>query len=70
LHAADLGQVDLEGFRQQVRGTSAQGLRKAMQANPHMRVYGRERPTTDLGTPHAAAGDYTINPPRACARTG
>lgn len=34
-------------------------LRKAMQANPHMRVYVASG-YFDLGTPHAA-GDYTIN---------
>jgi carboxypeptidase C (cathepsin A) len=34
-------------------------LRKAMQANPHMRVYVASG-YYDLGTPHAA-GDYTIN---------
>ena len=34
-------------------------LRKAMQANPHMRVYVASG-YYDLGTPHAA-GDYTLN---------
>ena len=34
-------------------------LRKAMQANPHMRVYVASG-YFDLGTPHAA-GDYTVN---------
>jgi carboxypeptidase C (cathepsin A) len=37
----------------------ASSLRKAMQANPHMRVYVASG-YYDLGTPHAA-GDYTMN---------
>ena len=54
---ADLGQVEWKDFANKYVNVG-DSLRRAMHANPHMRVYVASG-YYDLGTPHAA-GDYTI----------
>ena len=57
LHAPIWDKWSWKGFENRYVNVGA-SLRKAMQANPHMRVYVASG-YYDLGTPHAA-GDYTI----------
>jgi carboxypeptidase C (cathepsin A) len=58
IHAPIWDKWSWKGFENKYVNVGA-SLRKAMQANPHMRVYVASG-YYDLGTPHAA-GDYTIN---------
>ena len=58
IHAPIWDKWSWKGFENKYVNVGA-SLRKAMQANPHMRVYVASG-YFDLGTPHAA-GDYTIN---------
>ena len=58
LHAPIWDKWSWKGFENKYVNVGA-SLRKAMQANPHLRVYVASG-YYDLGTPHAA-GDYTIN---------
>ena len=58
VHAPVWDKWSWKGFENKYVNVGA-SLRKAMQANPHMRVYVASG-YYDLGTPHAA-GDYTIN---------
>ncbi len=58
IHAPIWDKWSWKGFENKYVNIGA-SLRKAMQANPHMRVYVASG-YYDLGTPHAA-GDYTIN---------
>jgi len=58
VHAPIWDKWSWKGFENRYVNVGA-SLRKAMQANPHMRVYVASG-YYDLGTPHAA-GDYTVN---------
>ena len=58
VHAPIWDKWSWKGFENRYLNVGA-SLRKAMQANPHMRVYVASG-YYDLGTPHAA-GDYTLN---------
>ena len=58
IHAPIWDKWSWKGFENKYVNVGA-NLRKAMQANPHLRVYVASG-YYDLGTPHAA-GDYTIN---------
>ena len=58
VHAPVWDKWSWKGFENKYVNVGA-SLRKAMQANPHLRVYVASG-YFDLGTPHAA-GDYTIN---------
>jgi carboxypeptidase C (cathepsin A) len=58
VHAPIWDKWSWKGFENRYVNVGA-SLRKAMQANPHMRVYVASG-YYDLGTPHAA-GDYTLN---------
>lgn len=58
VHAPIWDKWSWKGFENKYVNVGA-SLRKAMQANPHLRVYVASG-YYDLGTPHAA-GDYTIN---------
>jgi len=58
LHAPIWDKWSWKGFENRYANVGA-SLRKAMQANPHMRVYAASG-YYDLGTPHAA-GDYTLS---------
>ncbi len=58
VHAPIWDKWSWKGFENRYLSTSG-SLRKAMQANPHMRVYVASG-YYDLGTPHAA-GDYTVH---------
>lgn len=58
VHAPIWDKWDWKGFENRYVNAGP-SLRKAMQANPHMRVYVASG-YYDLGTPHAA-GDYTIH---------
>jgi carboxypeptidase C (cathepsin A) len=58
IHAPIWDKWSWKGFENKYVNVGS-SLRKAMQANPHLRVYVASG-YYDLGTPHAA-GDYTIN---------